>query len=124
MASSPLIVEDRLSPSNLFVPRLRTGSDDGTHAATGMFGRRDRASRSAVPPAQLAIPQGWKRKLVRPGPKRWPWSGRKPSRPKPLDIRRPIQGHAVAAQGLRLLRRVDGVRAEPAARGLLRSSRG
>src|SRR5215213_2739357 len=56
MASSPLIVEDRLSPSNLVVPRLRTGSDDGTHAATGMFGRRDRASRSAVPPAQLATP--------------------------------------------------------------------
>ena len=25
-------------------------------------------------------------KTVRPGPKRWQWSGRKPSRPKPLDI--------------------------------------
>src|SRR3954470_19869674 len=54
LASSPLIVEAQLSP-NLVVPRLRTGSDDGTRAATGMFGRRDRANRSAVPPAQLAI---------------------------------------------------------------------
>src|SRR3954471_23348088 len=54
MASSPLIVDAQLSP-NLFVPRLRAGSDDGTRAATGMFGRRDRANRSAVPPAQLAI---------------------------------------------------------------------
>src|SRR3954447_7969786 len=31
-------------------------------------------------------------KRVRPGPKRWPWSGREPSRPKPLDIKGPIQG--------------------------------
>src|SRR3954465_1744016 len=36
--------------------------------------------------------QGWKLNLVRQGPKRQQWSGRKPSRPKPLDIRRPIQG--------------------------------
>src|SRR5215211_5058672 len=54
LASSPLIVEAQLSP-NLFVLRLRTGSDNGTRAAMGMFGRRDRANRSAVPPAQLAI---------------------------------------------------------------------
>src|SRR3954452_20805653 len=36
--------------------------------------------------------QGWKLKLVRQGPERWQWSGREPSRPKSLDIRRPIQG--------------------------------
>src|SRR4051812_46674977 len=40
----------------------------------------------------LRCSQGWKLKLVRQGPERWQWSGRKPSRPKPLDIRRPIQG--------------------------------
>src|SRR3954466_7546947 len=36
--------------------------------------------------------QGWKLKLVRQGPERWQWSGRELSRPKSLDIRRPIQG--------------------------------
>src|SRR3954454_25105918 len=36
--------------------------------------------------------QGWKLQLVRQGPERWQWSGREQSRPKPLDIRRPIQG--------------------------------
>src|SRR3954454_10567407 len=36
--------------------------------------------------------QGGKLKLVRQGPERWQWSGREPSRPKSLDIRRPIQG--------------------------------
>src|SRR3954470_9567764 len=36
--------------------------------------------------------QGWKLKLVRQGPERWQWSGREQSRPKSLDIRRPIQG--------------------------------
>src|SRR3954470_2814082 len=36
--------------------------------------------------------QGGKLKLVRQGPERWQWSGRELSRPKSLDIRRPIQG--------------------------------
>src|SRR3954454_1129079 len=36
--------------------------------------------------------QEWKLNLVRQGPKRQQWSGRKPSRPKSLDIGRPIQG--------------------------------
>src|SRR3954469_20994440 len=54
MASSPLIVDARLSPSNLS-SRLRTGSDDGTRAATGIFGRRDRANRAAVPSVHIAM---------------------------------------------------------------------
>src|SRR4051794_9949743 len=54
LASSPLIVEARLSPSNLS-SSLRTGSDDGTRAATGIFGRRDRANRATVPPAHIAM---------------------------------------------------------------------
>src|SRR3954467_13862643 len=54
LASSPLIVEARLSPSNLS-SSLRTGSDDGTRAATGIFGRRDRANRAAMPPAHIAM---------------------------------------------------------------------
>src|SRR3954468_5445150 len=61
-------------------------------AATGMVGRRDQANRATVPPAHIACSQGWTLKRVRPGPKRWPWSGREPSRPKPLDIKGPIQG--------------------------------
>src|SRR4051794_37028071 len=54
MASSPLIVEAQLSP-NLFVPRLRAGSDDGMRAATRMFGWRDRANRATVLPAHIAM---------------------------------------------------------------------
>src|SRR4051812_47670997 len=50
-------------------------------------------------------------------------AGRKPSRPKPLDIGCPIQGDAVAAQRLRLCGGLDRVRAEPTARALLRTSR-
>src|SRR4051794_3752934 len=57
-----------------------------------MVGRRDQANRATVPPAHIACSQGWTLKRVRPGPKRWPWSGREQSRPKSLDIRRPIQG--------------------------------
>src|SRR5215211_8576604 len=40
--------------------------------------------------------QGWKLKLVRQGPERWQWSGRELSRPKSLDIRRPIQGRELS----------------------------
>src|SRR3954466_352892 len=54
MASSPLIVDARLLPSNLS-SSLRTGSDDGTRAATGIFGRRDQANRATVPPAHIAM---------------------------------------------------------------------
>src|SRR4051812_7893378 len=54
MASSPLIVDARLSPSNLS-SSLRAGSDDGTRAATGIFGRRDRANRAAVPSVHIAM---------------------------------------------------------------------
>src|SRR4051812_25155380 len=57
-----------------------------------MVGRRDQANRATVPPAHIACSQGWTLKRVRPGPKRWPWSGRAPSRPKRLDIKGPIQG--------------------------------
>ena len=52
MASSPLIVEARLSPSNL-CSRLRTVSR--RVAATGMVGRRDQANRATVPPAHIAM---------------------------------------------------------------------
>src|SRR3954468_3824589 len=45
-----------------------------------------------TPPRGARPSQGWTLKRVRPGPKRWPWSGREPSRPKPLDIKGPIQG--------------------------------
>src|SRR4051812_24073841 len=54
MASSPLIVDARLSPSNLS-SSLRAGSDDGTRAATGIFGRRDRANRAAMPSVHIAM---------------------------------------------------------------------
>src|SRR4051812_41317493 len=40
--------------------------------------------------------QGWKLNLVRQGPERWQWSGRELSRPKSLDIRRPIQGRELS----------------------------
>src|SRR4051794_8099743 len=88
----PLIVDARLSPTNLS-SSLRTVSDsvarggnrDGWSARASQQG--DRAA-SAASDAR----KGWKLKLVRPGPKQWPWSGRKRSRPRSLDIRRPIQG--------------------------------
>src|SRR3954447_13475957 len=94
MASSPLIVDARLSPSNLS-SRLRTGSDDGTRAATGIFGRRDRANRAAVPSVHIAmltrlIRMEAKTPSARSGA--MAVSGREPSRPKSLDIRHPIQG--------------------------------
>ena len=89
MASSPLIVEARLSPSNLS-SSLRTGSDDGTRAATGIFGRRDRANRAAVPSVHIAmltrlIRMEAKTPSARSGA--MAVSGREPSRPKSLDIR-------------------------------------
>src|SRR3954466_11938321 len=63
-------------------------------AATGMVGRRDQANRATVQRTLRCSQgsQGWKLKLVRQGPERWQWSGRELSRPKSLDIRRPIQG--------------------------------
>src|SRR3954466_16088359 len=94
MASSPLIVDARLSPSNLSAS-LRTGSDDGTRAATGIFGRRDRANRAAVPSVHLAMLTRLTRMEAKTPSARsgaMAVSGRKPSRPKSLDIRRPIQG--------------------------------
>src|SRR3954462_624532 len=94
MASSPLIVDARLSPSNLSAS-LRTGSDDGTRAATGIFGRRDRANRAAVPSVHLAMLTRLTRMEAKTPSARsgaMAVSGREPSRPKSLDIRRPIQG--------------------------------
>src|SRR4051795_4755620 len=126
MASSPLIVDARLSPSNcarvsgqgpMMARARQRGYSVGATEPTGRPCRQRtlRCSQGS---------QGWKLKLVRQGPERWQWSGREQSRPKSLDIRRPIQGHAVAAQGLWLCGPLDGVRAEPAARALLRSPRG
>src|SRR3954469_2652345 len=94
MASSPLIVDARLSPSNLS-SSLRTGSDDGTRAATGIFGRRDRANRAAVPSVHIAMLTRLTRMEAKTPSARsgaMAVSGREPSRPKSLDIRRPIQG--------------------------------
>jgi hypothetical protein len=94
MASFPLIVEARLSPSNLS-SSLRTGPDGGAchgHMDGGSALPSQQVGRAA---SSLRYSQGlcrWTLKRVRPGPKRWPWSGRKRSRPKPLDIRCPIQG--------------------------------
>src|SRR3954467_684365 len=92
MASSPLIVEARLSPSNL-CSRLRTAFGVSRQqgwlvGATKPTGRpcRQRTLRCSQGS------QGWKLKLVRQGPERWQWTGRELSRPKSLDIRRPIQG--------------------------------
>src|SRR3954462_4111155 len=69
LASSPLIVEARLSPSNLS-SSLRTGSDDGTRAATGIFGRRDQANRAAMPPAHIAMLTRLTRMEAKPRPAR------------------------------------------------------
>src|SRR3954452_5791948 len=91
MASSPLIVEARLSPSNLS-SSLRTGSDDGTRAATGIFGRRDRANRADVPSVHLAMLTRMEAKTPSARSGAMAVSGRELSRPKSLDIRRPIQG--------------------------------
>src|SRR3954453_5521703 len=95
MASSPLIVEARLSPSNLSASLL-TGSDDGTcsGAMDGGVGAIKPTGRSCRQ-RTLRCSQGsrgGKLNLVRQGPERWQWSGRELSRPKSLDIRRPIQG--------------------------------
>src|SRR3954470_18380638 len=99
-------------------------------AATGMVGRRDQANRATVPPAHIAMltrtlrcSQGWKLKLVRQGPERWQWSGREQSRPKSLDIRRPIQerlpflgrGRGRMARARLLHRPVDRLQGLPAA---------
>src|SRR3954471_18901597 len=72
MASSPLIVDARLSPSNL-CSRLRAGSDGVVRG-----GKRDGWSTQArkqatVPPAQLPMLARLELKLVRPGPERWQW---------------------------------------------------
>src|SRR4051794_38922942 len=90
MASSPLIVDGfRRAPC----PRV-SGQGPMTARVTApwMVGRRDQPNRAAVLLGTLQGSQGWKLNLVRQGPKRQQWPGRKPSRPKPLDIRRPIQG--------------------------------
>src|SRR3954468_21878214 len=59
--------------------------------------------------------QGWKLNLVRQGPERWQWSGREPSRPKSLDIRRPIQGwqRPALTRGNRHIPLQDSHRARP-----------
>src|SRR3954470_8064455 len=95
MASSPLIVDGfRRAPC----PRVSgQGPMTARVTATWMVGRRDQPNRAAVLLGTLQGSQGWKLNLVRQGPKRQQWPGRKPSRPKPLDIRRPIQGRLVLA---------------------------
>ena len=90
MASSPLIVDGfRRAPC----PRV-SGQGPMTARVTApwMVGRRDQPNRAAVLLGTLQGSQGWKLNLVRQGPKRQQWPGRKPSRPKPLDIKGPIQG--------------------------------
>src|SRR4051794_7923809 len=49
--------------------------------APWMVGRRDQPDRAAVLLGTLQGSQGWKLNLVRQGPKRQQWPGRKPSRP-------------------------------------------
>src|SRR3954454_13307599 len=75
-------------------------------AAPWMGGRRDQSSQDS---------QGWKLNLVRQGPERWQWSGREPSRPKSLDIRRPIQGwlRPALTRGNRHIPLQDSHRARP-----------
>src|SRR3954454_10499522 len=64
-------------------------------AATGMVGRRDQANRATVPPAHIAMLTRLTRREAKTPSARsgaMAVSGREPSRPKSLDIRRPIQG--------------------------------
>src|SRR5215210_1687667 len=64
-------------------------------AATGMVGRRDQANRATVPPAHIAMLTRLTRMEAKTRPAR---SGAmavvrsRATRPKSLDIRRPIQG--------------------------------
>src|SRR3954468_12173617 len=59
-------------------------------AATGMVGRREQVDKATVPPAQLAMLARLEAKTRPPGPN--DGRGQVEPRPKPLDIRRPIQG--------------------------------
>src|SRR4051794_589531 len=90
MASSPLIVEARLSPTNLS-SSLRTVSDS---VARG--GNRDGWSARAIqrrPCRQRSFRRSQRLEAkTRPaGSERWSWPTREP-RPEPLDTKRPIQG--------------------------------
>src|SRR3954468_1676105 len=95
MASSPLIVEARLSPSNL-CSRLRTVSDsvarggnrDGWSARPSQQGDRAASAACDTPKAGSKNASG----QVRNDGRGQVESGREPSRPKPLDIKGPIQG--------------------------------
>src|SRR5215213_9082757 len=91
MASSPLIVDAQLSPS-LVVPRLRQSPMTARAQQLGCLVGVTEPTGRPCRQRSLRYSQGWTQKLVRPGRKQGPWSGRKPSRPKPLDIRCPIQG--------------------------------
>src|SRR4051794_25259419 len=78
LASSPLIVEARLSPSNL-CSRLRTAF--GVSRQQGWLVGATKPTGRPCRQRTVRCSQGWTLKRVRPGPKRWPWSGRKRSRP-------------------------------------------
>src|SRR3954466_3112971 len=61
-------------------------------AATGMVGRRDQANRATVPPAHCAMLPRLEAKTRPARSETMAMVRSKASRPKPLDIRRPIQG--------------------------------
>ena len=75
-------------------------------------------------PLRHQAPAAGDRERPLPGEAAHAAGGRLPGLPHGAAHDPGLRGHAVAAQGLRLCRRVDRARAEPAARALLRSSRG
>ena len=90
MASSPLIVDVRLSPTNLS-SSLRTVSD-GVARGGNRVGWSTRARKQAtVPPRQPSDARKAGAKTRPAGSEPILWPGREPSRPKPLDIGRPIK---------------------------------
>src|SRR3954470_19287678 len=90
MASSPLIVDARLSPTNL-PSSLRTVSDSVARGGNrdGWSARASQQGDRAASAASDARKAGAKTRPA--GSERSSWPGREP-RPKPLDIGRPIQG--------------------------------
>ena len=91
MASSPLIVDARLSPTNL-CSSLRTVSDGVARGGnTGWLVGASKPTRRPCRQRSFRCSQRLEAKTRPAGSERWSWPTREP-RPKPLDTRRPIQG--------------------------------
>jgi transposase-like protein len=113
LQDQPLLAPDRIGTDGAgsYPPAITTARKDGLLARTAG------ALRHQAPAAR-------DRERSLPGQAAYAAGGLLPGLPHGPAHHPGLRGHAVAAQGLWLCRRLDGARAEPAARALLRAPAG